>query len=182
MNRASKIRLRAIILKYRFIYRQLNVSGVSFTSKGFKHLVYSASKRRTAKEIRHRMSFIPQIPKILAACPIPIEIRGEKELNGEQVLPVCYCAFEAKTPDGKVRLVTRQIYNEKPCFYSLIEIRQVLRLQQINPRQVIFVIVQQLQHIFCRLFTVCFVVTHIGAFVASFEPVQSYPFLLYSII
>ena len=96
---------------------------MSFPSTGFKHLIYHGRKKRQPKDIRHRMSFIPQIPTILSLCPEPIEIRGQKELHGNEIIPVCYYAYEADTLEGRIRLIARKTADEKPRFLSLIEIR-----------------------------------------------------------
>ena len=118
---------RGIILKYRFIYKQISSrhhdDPILFNSAGFKHLVYSNNKRRPFKDIRHRLSFIPLIPTILAICSEPVEIRGQKEKCGDNIIPVRYYAYEANTTEGRIRLVIRQKDNETPRFLSLIEIR-----------------------------------------------------------
>ncbi|MBO7560698.1 hypothetical protein J6T21_01505 [Candidatus Saccharibacteria bacterium] len=127
MNRHSKNVERGIILKYHFIYRRIGSylcdCPIVLNSEGFKHLIYSNNKRRPLKDIRHRVSFIPLIPRILEACPEPVEIRGQKEKLGDQVIPVRYYAYETSTNEGRIRLITRQKFNKTPRFLSLIEIR-----------------------------------------------------------
>ena len=127
MNRYSKNVERGVILKYRFIYGRISSNlknwPITFSSTGFKHLIYSNNKRRPLKDIRHRVSFIPLIPEILEACPEPIEIRGQKEKRGGEVIPVRYYAYETNTSEGRIRLITRQKYDDIPRFLSLIEIR-----------------------------------------------------------
>ena len=124
MNRARKTTLKALTLKYHFIYRHLTISNIALTSDGFRHLIYSGRRMRPLKDIRHRISLIPQISNILEACPEPIEIRGQIEKHGNEYIPVRYYAFEANLPLGQVRLVTRQIQNNTPKFLSLIQLQK----------------------------------------------------------
>ncbi len=84
--------------------------------------MYSGRKRRNAKDILCRLSFIPEIPNILLQCPEPVEIRGQQELHGGEYVPVRYYAFESDTQLGRVRLITRQVQEETPRFLSLIRV------------------------------------------------------------
>ena len=123
MRKATKRRQKAVLLKYQFIYRRIKSDKILFSRDGFKHFVYAKYGKRNFEDILRRISFVPQIPKILEDCPEPIEIRGEKRRQGNKTTSVCYRVYETITPDGHFRLITREgPASPKPHFLSLFKI------------------------------------------------------------
>lgn len=121
-------RRRAVITKYRFVYKKVTAglfeqTGIRFNNTGFRHLMFQGHNggRRQLRDIRHRMSLIPLIPEILANNE-PHSIRGQKEIHGSRINNSQYFSFYFETDSRLVCMVIKQNNDNLPFFLSLHEI------------------------------------------------------------
>lgn len=127
MKIPEKMRRQALATKYRFIYKNIGqkITGakIIFSSEGFRHLTRRGQRKRSIKDMRHRLNYLPLIPEILEKCPIPTEIRGQRELFDNEWHMATYAAYDLMMPDRQIRMVTRSIKNSTPHFQSIFEIQ-----------------------------------------------------------
>ena len=124
MKIPRKLTYTALVQKYHFVYNQVTPkieSKIQFDNSGFRHLIRRNKQLRNPKDMRHRLSLIPLIPRILKECPEPIEIRGEKKIAGDELVPVRYYAFKIALEDRAVKMVARQVADGAVKFVSLYE-------------------------------------------------------------
>lgn len=63
MKIPEKMRRQALTTKYHFIYKNIGqkIAGarIIFSSEGFRHLTRRGQRKRSIKDMRHRLSYLP---------------------------------------------------------------------------------------------------------------------------
>ena len=127
MKLSEGLRKRALKAKYRFVYddvrKKVPAEIMSFNCDGFRHLIRRGKDKRPTKDMRHRLSYLPLVPEIIKNCPTPVEIRGQLEKFGGELIMVQYLAFEMSINDRLVRIIAKQIAGSTPRFQSIFEVQ-----------------------------------------------------------
>jgi hypothetical protein len=96
---------------------------ISFTSIGFKHLIFKGSHRRANHVIKSRLRLLSLSIPVLRKATIVVETRTQKENHNGKEVKVRYDAVEGNVGKGniRVRVVIRTIGDKgKPHFYSIM--------------------------------------------------------------